>query len=107
MSNSVGIDVFLNADEDNFFLLTDKCGRFALTGEAKSSKIKASKHLRLALFCSSSITNNDFNVRIYLIDDLLVALQVLLHDFLLFFINFEKEILIIDYKITNKIGSFN
>jgi hypothetical protein len=78
--------MFLNATDDKFFLMTDRVGRYALTGESRSnSQIKPSKHFRLLTFCSASITNNDFNMRIYCIDNLLVALQVNY----LFFIKYE------------------
>lgn len=61
--------------------MTDKLGRYALTGESKSlTKTNASKYFRLITFCSSSMTSNDFNLRIYCIDNLKWALQEVLRD---------------------------
>ena len=76
------MNVFMNTTENNFIILTDKLGRYALTGESKSAKCKsnAGKQFRLVTFCSSSITNNDFSMRIYCIDSLLAALQEVLND---------------------------
>lgn len=76
-SNS-NLSMFLNATESNFLLMTDKLGRYALTGESKSNtkSSKTSKYFRLITFCSSCITSNDFNLRIYCVDNLLAAFQV-------------------------------
>ena len=73
------LNVFFNATESNFVLMSDKLGRYALTGESKSNptkSTKASKYFRLITFCSSCITSNDFNLRIYCVDNLLAAFQV-------------------------------
>ena len=73
--------MFLNTTDTNFILMTDKLGRYALTGESKSqAKTNASKYFRLVTFCSSSMTSNDFNLRIYCIDNLKWALQEVLRD---------------------------
>ena len=70
--------------------MTNQLGRFAFTGESSSKnssssveKKPAQKYMRLVVFCSSCITNsnnNDFSMRIYCIDNLLVALQEVLND---------------------------
>ena len=73
---------FVNKTESNFLLMTESLGRFAFTGESNDSRclLKAQKHFRLVVFFSTSMTNNDFNMRIYCIDDLLIALQEILVD---------------------------
>ena len=61
--------------------MTNKLGRYALTGETKNLiKNKASKFYRLVTFCSTSLTNKEFNLRIYIIDNLNWALQEVLRD---------------------------
>jgi len=80
--NTNNLNVFLNATETNFFLMTDRLGRFCLTGEAHMTNMnnaclaKASKYFRLVTFGSSCISSNGFNLRIYCVDNLLTALQV-------------------------------
>lgn len=80
--NNKNLNMFLNATESHFLLMTDKLGRYALTGESKlNNKLsKASKYFRLITFCSSCITSNDFNLRIYCVDSLLAALQEVIMD---------------------------
>jgi hypothetical protein len=65
--------MFLNVTDKHFILMTDCLCRYTLTGESNNI---ASKYLRLVAYCSSCITSNNFNLRIYCIDDLFVALQV-------------------------------
>lgn len=75
-------NIFINSTETNFFLMIENLGRFALIGEALNPKNIpiAQKQFRLVVFYSSGITNNNFNMRIYCIDNLLVALQEVLSD---------------------------
>jgi hypothetical protein len=58
--------------------MSDRLSRYTLTGESKFSNHIASKLLRLVACCSSCLTSNHFNLRIYCVDDLFVSLQVLL-----------------------------
>ena len=67
--------MFLNSTDSHFLLMTDKLGRYALTGESKHvAKNKAYKHFRLVTFFSTSLTNKEFNLRIYIINNLHWAL---------------------------------
>lgn len=74
--NEVNSNMFLNVTEKHFILMTDRLCRYKFIGEQKSSTQIATKYMRLVAYCSSCITNNDFNLRIYCVDDLFVALQV-------------------------------
>lgn len=61
--------------------MVDKLGRYALTGESKNiAKIKADKYVRLVTFFSTSLTNKEFILRIYIINNLNWALQEVLRD---------------------------
>ena len=78
--NNTNLNVFLGlAAEKNFLLVLEKLGRYCLVGEA-AAKNSVGKYYRLAVFCSSSLANNEFNLRIYVIDDVLGALQEVLRD---------------------------
>ena len=74
--------VHLSSVGNYFIMMTDKLGRYCIVGEPKiktdkfNSKQKSSKYYRLVTFCSNSITNNEFSLRVYCIDNLLFALQV-------------------------------
>jgi hypothetical protein len=65
----------LNVIENHFVLITEKFGRFIISGGGQSVNA-ASKYYRLIVFCSSSLTNNDLSLRIYCVDNLLTALEV-------------------------------
>lgn len=58
--------------------MSDRLCRYTLTGESKYSNHVATKLLRLVAYCSSCLTSNHFNLRIYCVDDLFIALQVFL-----------------------------
>lgn len=76
-------DVFhLNQMNSHFVLMSDQLGSFILTGEPRASRTLAplSKFYRLVVFCATSITNNDFILRIYCLDSLLVALEEIIRD---------------------------
>ena len=79
--NNTNLDMFVNTTDTHFLLMTDKLGRYALTGEAKNlMRNKASKNFRLVTFFSTSLTNKEFNLRVYIIDNLNWALQEVLRD---------------------------
>ena len=79
---NTNLNVFVNTSETHFLLITDKLGRYALTGESRGQKHIASKHFRLVAFCSTSITNNELILRIYCVDSLISALQVKISKFI-------------------------
>ena len=76
-------NTFVNATDSHFLLMTNKLGRYAFTGESKHSSRSskaASKHFRLIAFCSKSLTNKEFGLRVYIVDNLKWALQEVLRD---------------------------
>jgi hypothetical protein len=74
--------VHLSSVGNYFIMMTDKLGRYCIVGEPRiksnkfNSKQKSSKYYRLVTFCSNSITNDEFSIRVYCIDNLIFALQV-------------------------------
>jgi len=60
--------------------MTSQPGRYAFTGESSTLVKTAQKYLRMVVFCSESLTSNELSLRIYLIDNILVALQAVLLD---------------------------
>jgi hypothetical protein len=86
--------VFVNPLDKYFVLMSDKPGRYALSGECKiaskksnttstnysSTRAPACKLYRLLIFSSSSMTNNEINVRIYVISSMNSALTEVLCD---------------------------
>lgn len=80
--NEEDSNTFINSTATNLFLMTENPGRFVFTGEALTPKNIpiAIKQFRLIVFYSTRITDNKFTMRVYCIDNLLVALQEVLNE---------------------------
>jgi hypothetical protein len=68
--------IVLKATDKSFVLMTDKLGAFCLSGESHRNARSAAKSMRLVACCGPSLSHDGFNLRIYCVNDLYVALQV-------------------------------
>ncbi|NP_001161598.1 netrin receptor unc5-like protein precursor [Saccoglossus kowalevskii] len=71
---TINTPLYCQLDESECFLMVDRLSRFALVGESRPGH-EACKILKLAAFAQPLRSLADYNIRVYVVDDTLEALE--------------------------------
>ncbi|CAH1795522.1 unnamed protein product [Owenia fusiformis] len=68
--------IYCQFDNSNCHVMTDHLSRYAIIGESSGSgNLKSTKLLRLAAFAPAQYSSVDYNIRVYVVDDNIDALE--------------------------------